>query len=92
MQLAETACACPASLGWEASSAATLVIFLGYVVAPLALAVLLTEIRPLGEFATWRAAHAVGDHDLNSFRVRLEPLEPAGGLAPGMTVRLVPAP
>jgi HlyD family secretion protein len=25
------------------------------------------EIIPRGEFATWRAAHAVGDHDLNTF-------------------------
>jgi multidrug resistance efflux pump len=51
-----------------------------------------TEIRPLGEFATWRAARAVGDHDLNSFRVRCEPLEAVDGLAAGMTVRLTPAP
>ena len=35
-----------------------------------------TELRPLGEFATWRAARAVGDHDLNSFRLRLDPLRP----------------
>lgn len=47
-----------------------------------------TEMRPLGEFATWRAARAVGDHDLNSFRVRFEPLEPTPGLAAGMTVQL----
>ena len=47
-----------------------------------------TEMRPLGEFATWRAARAVGDHDLNSFRVRFEPLEPTTGLAPGMAVWL----
>ena len=33
-----------------------------------------TELRPLGEFATWRAARAVGDHDLNSFRLRLDPV------------------
>ncbi len=32
-----------------------------------------TEMRPLGEFATWRAARAVGDHDLNSFLVRIDP-------------------
>jgi len=48
-----------------------------------------TELRPLGEFATWRAARAVGDHDLNSFRLRLDPLAAAdGGLRPGMTVWL----
>jgi len=47
-----------------------------------------TELRPLGEFATWRAARAVGDHDLNSFRLRLDLLEPKDGLQPGMTVWL----
>jgi HlyD family secretion protein len=47
-----------------------------------------TELRPLGEFATWRAARAIGDHDLNSFRLRLEPAEVKHGLQPGMTVWL----
>jgi HlyD family secretion protein len=47
-----------------------------------------TELRPLGEFATWRAARAVGDHDLNGFRLRLDPLSPVDGLQPGMTVWL----
>jgi multidrug resistance efflux pump len=47
-----------------------------------------TELRPLGEFATWRAARAVGDHDLNSFRLRLDPLGLNEGLQPGMTVWL----
>jgi HlyD family secretion protein len=46
------------------------------------------ELRPLGEFATWRAARAVGDHDLNSFRMRLDPVADAGRLEPGMTVWL----
>jgi multidrug resistance efflux pump len=47
-----------------------------------------TELRPLGEFATWRAARAVGDHDLNSFRLRLDPVAATDGLQPGMTVWL----
>ena len=47
-----------------------------------------TELRPLGEFATWRAARAVGDHDLNSFRLRLDPIGTVTGLQPGMTVWL----
>jgi multidrug resistance efflux pump len=47
-----------------------------------------SELRPLGEFATWRAARAVGDHDLNSFRLRLDPIAPVDGLRPGMTVWL----
>jgi HlyD family secretion protein len=51
-----------------------------------------TELRPLGEFATWRAARAVGDHDLNSFRMRLEPVDGKDdGLHPGMTVWLAGA-
>ena len=51
-----------------------------------------TELRPLGEFATWRAARAVGDHDLNSFRLRLDPNGSADGLEPGMTVWLTAQP
>jgi HlyD family secretion protein len=47
-----------------------------------------TEMRPLGEFATWRAARAVGDHDLNAFRVRLEPTGSIDGLEAGMPVWL----
>jgi HlyD family secretion protein len=47
-----------------------------------------TELRPLGEFATWRAARAVGDHDLNSFRLRLDPVAASADLQPGMTVWL----
>lgn len=46
------------------------------------------ELRPLGEFATWRAARAVGDHDLNSFLVRADPVGETDGLEPGMTVWL----
>jgi HlyD family secretion protein len=47
-----------------------------------------SELRPLGEFATWRAARAVGDHDLNSFWLRLDPTADDDGLEPGMTVWL----
>src|SRR5580704_4362312 len=32
-----------------------------------------TELRPLGEFAVWRAARAVGDYDINSFFLRADP-------------------
>jgi HlyD family secretion protein len=45
-----------------------------------------TELRPLGEFAVWRAARAVGDHDINSFLMRADPLQAPDGLEPGMTV------
>jgi HlyD family secretion protein len=47
-----------------------------------------TELRPLGEFATWRAARAVGDHDLNSFGLRLDPITQTDELEPGMSVWL----
>jgi len=31
-----------------------------------------TELRPLGAFATWQAERAVGDHDRNTLRLRLD--------------------
>jgi HlyD family secretion protein len=47
------------------------------------------EIIPRGEFATWRAARVVGDHDLNTFVLRADPVGPAAAQwQPGMTVRL----
>jgi HlyD family secretion protein len=53
------------------------------------IAALVTEIIPRGEFAVWRAARVVGDHDLNTFLVRADPIDTtAGGLQPGMTVWL----
>src|SRR5208283_2365783 len=48
-----------------------------------------TELRPLGEFAVWRAARAVGDHDLNNFLLRADPTGPTPKLEPGMTVWIV---
>ena len=49
------------------------------------------EIIPRGEFATWRAARVVGDHDLNTFVLRADPVGPASAsLQPGMTVWLEP--
>jgi HlyD family secretion protein len=47
------------------------------------------EIVPRGEFATWRAARAVGDHDLNTFVLRADPVGPASEAPkPGMSVWL----
>ncbi len=46
------------------------------------------EIVPRGEFATWRAARAVGDYDLNTFLLRVDPVGAVEGLKPGMTVWL----
>src|ERR1700724_653658 len=45
----------------------------------------ITELRPLGTFATWQAERVIGDHDRNTLRLRLDPGEPAG-LEPGLTV------
>jgi HlyD family secretion protein len=47
-----------------------------------------TEILPLGSFATWQAERAVGDHDRNTLWLRLDPQSDAGTLEPGMTVWL----
>jgi HlyD family secretion protein len=47
-----------------------------------------TEMRRLGDFASWRAARAVGDHDLNTFALRADPVGPSAGLQPGATVWL----
>jgi HlyD family secretion protein len=47
-----------------------------------------TELRPLGAFATWQAERAVGDHDRNTLRLRLDPQGDPTGLEPGMTVWL----
>ncbi len=48
----------------------------------------LVELRDLGEFAVWRAARATGDHDLNTFFLRLDPAAATRDLAPGQTVWL----
>jgi HlyD family secretion protein len=45
-----------------------------------------TELRPLGIFATWQAERVIGDHDRNTLRMRLDPVGEAAGLEPGMTV------
>jgi HlyD family secretion protein len=47
-----------------------------------------TEVVPLGPFATWQAERAVGDHDRNTLRLRLDPEGDPTGLEPGMTVWL----
>jgi len=45
-----------------------------------------TELVPLGPFATWQAERAIGDHDRSTLRLRLDPQADATGLEPGMTV------
>ena len=46
----------------------------------------ITELVPLGSFATWQAERAVGDHDQNTLRLRLDPQRDQVGFVPGMTV------
>jgi len=47
---------------------------------------IITELRPLGVFATWQAERVIGDHDRNTLRLRLDPEGETVGLEPGMTV------
>jgi len=49
---------------------------------------LVTELRPLGTFATWQAERAVGDHDRNTLRLRLDLRGDPTGFEPGMSVWL----
>jgi HlyD family secretion protein len=51
----------------------------------------IAEIIPRGEFATWRAARVVGDHDLNTFVLRADPVGASPALQPGMSAWLKPA-
>jgi HlyD family secretion protein len=46
----------------------------------------ITELRPLGVFATWQAERVIGDHDRNTLRMRLDPEGRPNDLEPGMTV------
>jgi HlyD family secretion protein len=49
---------------------------------------LVTQLVPLGSFATWQAERAIGDHDRNTLHLRLDPQGDPAGLEPGMTVWL----
>jgi HlyD family secretion protein len=51
-----------------------------------AIKAVMTELRPLGVFATWQAERVIGDHDRNTLRLRLDPEAEPAGLEPGMTV------
>ncbi len=45
-----------------------------------------TQLVPLGPFATWQAERAIGDHDRSTLHLRLDPQADAIGFEPGMTV------
>jgi HlyD family secretion protein len=51
-----------------------------------AIKAVITELQPIGVFATWQAERVIGDHDLNTLHLRLDPQLASAGLAPGMTV------
>lgn len=51
-----------------------------------AMKAVITELRPIGVFATWQAERVIGDHDRNTLRLRLDPAEKSAGFEPGMTV------
>jgi HlyD family secretion protein len=51
-----------------------------------AIKAVITELRPLGTFATWQAERVIGDHDRNTLRLRLDPQGEPAGLEPGKTV------
>ncbi|MCK1276897.1 HlyD family efflux transporter periplasmic adaptor subunit [Bradyrhizobium sp. 61] len=58
--------------------------------ADVATKAVITELRPLGTFATWQAERVIGDHDRNTLRLRLDPKGELAGLEPGMTVWIGP--
>lgn len=56
--------------------------------ANVATKAVITELRPLGVFATWQAERVIGDHDRNTLRLRLDPKGESTDLEPGMSVWL----
>ena len=56
--------------------------------APAPTLAVVTEVLPLGTFATWQAERAVDDHDRNTLRLRLDPKGDRTKFEPGMTVWL----
>ena len=56
--------------------------------APAPTPAVVTEVLPLGTFATWQAERAVDDHDRNTLRLRLDPKGDRTKFEPGMTVWL----
>jgi HlyD family secretion protein len=45
-----------------------------------------TELLPIGPFATWQAERAIGDHDRNTLRLRVDAQDGATAMEPGTTV------
>ena len=47
---------------------------------------IVTEVLPLGPFATWQPERAVGDHDRNTLRLRIDLVGERTKFEPGMPV------
>ena len=58
--------------------------------AESAIKAVVTELRPLGTFATWQAERVIGDYDRNTLRLRLDPEGEKADLEPGMAVWIQP--
>ena len=58
--------------------------------ADAAIKSVITELQPIGTFATWQAERVIGDYDRNTLRLRLDPEAVPAGLEPGMTVWIQP--
>jgi HlyD family secretion protein len=58
--------------------------------APRKVPAIVTEVLPLGPFATWQAERAVGDRDRNTLRLRIDLAGDRTGFDPGMTVWIDP--
>jgi HlyD family secretion protein len=52
---------------------------------------IVTEILPLGPFATGQAERAFGDHDRSTLRLRTDPVGDQTPFEPGVTVWVVPS-
>lgn len=46
------------------------------------------NVKPMEDFATWKAAKPTGQYDVKTFEVKARPKEPVNGLRPGMSVLL----
>ena len=53
-----------------------------------AIEVVVTKMKDLGSYATWKATKPRGEHDLRTFEVTTRPTSPVEGLLAGMTIVL----
>ena len=53
-----------------------------------AIEVVVTKMKDMGSYATWKATKPRGEHDLRTFEVTTRPTSPVEGLLAGMTIVL----